>query len=37
MNNIYNINNINMKLSITMKHVLEGINLANFLQNFWKE
>ena len=26
-----------MKLPITMKHVLEGINFLNFLQNFWKE
>ena len=26
-----------MKLPITMKHALEGINFANFLQSFWKE
>ena len=24
-----------MKLPITMKQVLEGINFANFLENFW--
>ena len=25
------------KLPITMKHVLQWINYANFLQQFWKE
>ena len=25
------------KLSVTMKLVLQGINVANLLQKFWKE